>query len=78
VAAILSRAGSTHRINQAKEIEMSNLEGFVTQSMSVMFPAAEVAYRQERIRQDFHRASVGRRRRRGLRRDPVDASSDVG
>ena len=57
---------------------MSNLEGFVTQSMSVMFPAAEVAYRQERIRQDFHRASVGRRRRRGLRRDQVDASSDVG
>ena len=65
-------------MDQAKEIEMSDLQGFVTGSMSVMFPAAEVAYRQERIRQDFHRASGGRRRRRGLRRDPVDASSDVG
>jgi len=57
---------------------MSDLQGFVTQSMSVMFPAAEVAYRQERIRKDFHRVSVGRRRHRWLRRDPVDASSDVG
>ncbi len=57
---------------------MSNLQGMVTQSMTVMFPAAEVAYRQERIRQDFRRATDGRRRRRGLRSDPVDASSHLG
>lgn len=56
---------------------MSNLEGLVTQSMTAMFPAAEVAYRQERLREIHHRVSPSRRRHRGFRRNPVTPSSEV-
>ena len=52
---------------------MNELQTLTNQAMGVMFPAAEVAYRAERIRRDFNRTGRRRRSWRGVRAGTGDA-----